>query len=122
MWLPPTGALPLLKELLPELTPAVDKMIEFIRKPPMEIRWTTGEPSPSRLQRAEAIRRNLYHDGAYRLYAPRIDYDRVLAEARSARARQDSLSTLLAKWSKEYALGDDLKPITSVLREAGYVI
>lgn len=122
MWLPPTGALPLLKELLPELSPAVDKMIEFIRKPQMEIRWTTGEPSSSRLQRAEAMRRNLYNDGAYRLYAPRIDYDRVMSEARSARARQDSLSTLLAKWSKDYALGDDLKPITSVLREAGYVI
>lgn len=121
MWLPPTGALPLLKELFPELSGAVDKMIEYIRKPQLGIRWTSGDPPASRLQRAEAMRRNLYEDGAFRHYAPRIDYDRVMAEARSARARQESLDALLAQWSKQYALGDDLKPITNVLREAGLV-
>jgi hypothetical protein len=28
---------------------------------------------------------------------------------------------LLAYWSKQYALGDELKPIINVLREAGLV-
>lgn len=120
MWLPPTGALPIIKELLPELSAAVDKMIEFIRKPQLENRWTSGEPPVGRLRRAEAMRHSLYNDGAFRLYAPRVDYDRVMAEARSARDRQESLAALLAKWSKEYAL-DDLKPFINVLREAGLV-
>jgi hypothetical protein len=121
MWLPPAGALPLLKELFPELSAAVDKLIEFIRKPQLEIRWTSGEPTANRLQRAEAMRRSLYNDGAYRHYAPRIDYDRVMAEARSARAKQESLAAMMTQWSREYALGDDLKPIINVLREAGLV-
>jgi len=121
MWLPPTGALPLIKELLPELSAAVDKMIEFIRsKPKLESRWTSGEPPVGRLRRAEAMRHGLFNDGAFRLYAPRVDYDRVMAEARSARARQESLAALLAKGSKEYA-PDALKPFINVLREAGLV-
>jgi hypothetical protein len=121
MWLPPTGALSLLKELFPELSTAVDKMIAFIRKPQLGIKWTSGEPPASRQQKAEAMRRNLYEDGAFRHYAPRIDYDRVMAEARSARARQESPAALLAKWNKQYALGDDLRPIINFLREAGLV-
>lgn len=121
MWLPPTGALPLLKELFPELSAAVDKMMAFIRKPSLGTRWTTGEPPADRLKRADAMRRGLYEDGAFRHYAPRIDYDRVMAEALSARSRQESLDALLAYWSKQYALGDELKPIINVLREAGLV-
>ncbi|WP_158080792.1 hypothetical protein [Pelomonas sp. KK5] len=118
---PPPGALLLLKELLPELSAAVDKLIEFIRRPQLPVRWTSGEPSASRLQKARAMRRELYHDGAYRLYGPRIDYDHVMEEARIARARQGDLASLLSKWAKEYALGEDLRPIINILREAGLV-
>ena len=121
MWLPPAGALPLLKEMFPELSAAVDKMMAFIRKAPLGLRWTSGEPPASRLRRAEAMRRNLYEDGAFRHYALRIDYDRVMAEALSARSREESLDALLTYWSKQYALGDDLKPIINVLREAGLI-
>ncbi len=121
MRLHPTGALPLLKELFPELSAAVDKMMAFIRKPSLGTRWTTGEPPADRLKRAEAMRRGLYEDGAFRHYAPRIDYDRVMAEALSARSRLESPDALLAYWSKQYALGDELKPIINVLREAGLV-
>lgn len=61
----------------------------------------------------------MYEDGAYRLYAPRINYDRVMAEARSARARQENPDAMLAQWSREYALGDDIRPIINVLTEPG---
>lgn len=121
-WLPPAGALEFLKEFFPELAPAVDKMIRFIGGPRMQVNWTTGAISAARIERADALRRNLYRNGAYRYFAPRINYDRVIAEAREARSRNADLGQLLTKWSKQYALGEDLKPIIDVLREAGLVI
>lgn len=121
MWRPPTGALSLLKDLLPELSAAVEKMMGFFSRPTLDVRWTSGEPTAGHLSRANALRRHLYQDGAYRLYAPRIDYDRVLSEARSARSEQRNIAELLAKWSEEYSLGDEFKPILDVLLAAGLI-
>lgn len=65
--------------------------------------------------------RRLYNDGAFRHYAPRINYDDVLLEARRARAQGRDLRVLLETWRGAFNLGDDLKPITSVLLVAGLV-
>lgn len=64
MWIPPAGALDLLKELMPELSDAADKMVDYLRRPAPTLTWTTSEPSHSQLQSALAMRRELYHNGA----------------------------------------------------------
>lgn len=94
--------------------------VDDVLPPGLEPRWTIGDLSKDRTKQVKAMR-DFYRDGAYRLYAPRIDYDRVLAEARDARRRGESLRPHLARWSKDYVLGSDLKPILTVLRAAGLV-
>lgn len=79
-----------------------------------------GDPPRDRTKQIKVMR-EFYRDGAFRHYAPRIAYDRVLAEARDARSREESLSAQLAKWAKVYSLDSDLKPILAVLRAAGLV-
>jgi hypothetical protein len=82
--------------------------------------WTRGPLPTDREAKIRQIRR-LYHDGAYRHYAPRINYDQVLREARQARAEGRDLRLLLETWRTAFDLGDDLKPITAVLAVAGLV-
>lgn len=80
--------------------------------------WTAGPLPLNRAERVKSMRR-FYREGAFRHYAPRIDYDRVIAEAVEARRRGLEPSLLLAKWNRDYALGRELKPIVEVLRAAG---
>lgn len=82
--------------------------------------WTRGQLPTDRGAKIRQVRR-LYNDGAYRHYAPRINYDEVLLEARRARAQGRDLRQLLETWRTAFNLGDDLKPITSVLLVAGLV-
>lgn len=63
---------------------------------------------------------NLYRNGAYRLYAPVIDYDLILREAKQAVDGRRGLDDLLIEWALRYKMGDDMVPITRVLRAAGY--
>ena len=119
-WLPSQAALILLKRMLPELTTAVDRMITVLRRPSLGADWTRGELPRDTSRQVDAIRHH-YHDGAYRLYAPKINYDKVLAEAKEARLNRESLSEWLAIWSKEYALESDIKPLLTVLRAAGLI-
>lgn len=121
MWMPKAADLSLLKDLFPELETSVERLLVVLERPAEGgPTWSTGEIAQDRRQRVEAVR-NFYRDGAYRLYAPKINYDRVLDEAKEARGRQASLSQMLEKWSSEFSLGDDYKPILAVLREAGLV-
>jgi hypothetical protein len=121
MWLPPLDMLIVLKQMFPELSKAVERMIGVLKRPVLGVNWSLGELPHDRARRVVAVRQ-LYHDGAYRLYAPKIDYDRVLAEAKEARAKQESLSEKLAQWSAEFALEGDYKPLLTILREAGLVM
>lgn len=82
--------------------------------------WTRGQLPTDRSAEIRRVRR-LYKDGAYRHYAPRINYDDVLLQARQARAQGRDLPQLFETWRTAFNLGDDLKPITSVLLVAGLV-
>lgn len=120
MWLTPQAALILQKRMFPELSNAVDRMIEVIRRPTLSVTWTNGELPLDSERQVDALRHH-YRDGAYRLYAPKIDYDKVLAEAKLARLNRESLSDRLAIWSAEFALEGDYKPLLTVLRAAGLI-
>lgn len=121
MWIPHMGALQLLSELFPELERSAAKLVHVLHPSSGSVQWTTGPAPVDRGPRIEAMRK-FYRDGAYRLYAPRIDYDRVLAEARDARRNDESLHLKLAAWANDFSLHGDLKPILAVLREAGLVV
>ena len=121
IWMPKQGDLILLRDLFPELEAASEKLLAMLQRPADSAStWSTGTLPTDRAHRVDAARK-FYRDGAYRLYAPAIDYDKVLAEARQARARQVSLGKMLAQWAAEFKLGDDHKPILAVLREAGLI-
>lgn len=120
-WLPRDGELRLLKELLPELAPAVDKLQDFLRRATVPgLEWAPGEISGEQERRVDAVRA-LYRDGAYRLMAPHIDYEQVLAQAIQARNNGVSVRARLAQWSREYGLGGDHSAIVAVLKEAGLI-
>lgn len=119
--MPKQGDLILLKELFPELEDATEKLLSMLQRPVESgSTWSTGALPADRAHRIAAVRK-FYREGAYRLFAPCIDYDRVLVEARQARGGQVSLDQMLVKWAAEFKLGDDYKPILAVLREAGLV-
>lgn len=121
IWMPKDGDLILLKELFPELEEATERLLSTLQRPVDNgSTWSAGALPGDRARRVAAVRK-FYREGAYRLFAPSIDYDRVLVEAKQARSSQVSLDQMLAKWAAEFKLGDDYKPILAVLREAGLV-
>ena len=64
--------------------------------------------------------RDFYHDGAYRLDAPRIVFDDVLKEA-GALNRGDTFEKWFQIWSDRYALKYDVYPIAQFLHAAGFI-
>lgn len=81
--------------------------------------WAVTAPSITSAKVRQV--RAFYQDGAYRHYAPRIDYDQVLSHAQRARAEGRDLREELARWQSSYSLYDDLKPVLAVLVAAGLV-
>lgn len=100
------------------LGPLPRPVADFAGTPP-PYTWTRGPVPNDRSAKIRQLRR-LYDDGAYRHYAPRINYDHLLREARLAREDGRDLRSLLEAWRTAYNLEDDLKPITSVLVVAGF--
>lgn len=62
--------------------------------------------------------RDFYLDGAFRPYAPRINFDDVLIEAKSI--KQDGFEKWFLIWSDRYKLNGELHPIARLLDAAGY--
>lgn len=82
--------------------------------------WISYPTKGDRSKNVRAVR-NLYNDGAFRLYAPPIQYDKVIEEATRARLAGYPLSMQMDAWDKEYRLLGQMKPITQVLIAAGIV-
>lgn len=65
--------------------------------------------------------RRFYKNGNYRLYAPPLDYERILDEAKAAYEKGTPLLEVLEVWRDRYRIGKDLTPITRVLSTAGLI-
>lgn len=65
-----------------------------------------------------AVKR-MYHQGAYRHYAPVVDFDQILRDAQHIR-NQDDFATLYRQWSDRYLLRNEIHPIATLLRASGY--
>jgi hypothetical protein len=119
-YLVPTAALAMLKHWMPELATPVDKFEDFLLTASLPLVWSAIEPPAGQLHSVGRWRK-FYRNGAYRLYAPSIDYDRVIDQASAFRRQQRNPSILLTRWNQEYSLGGDLQPIINVLREIGLI-
>lgn len=64
--------------------------------------------------------RAFYNDGAYRHYAPKIMFDVVINEAKTAVDEGRSVGQLFVLWNERYKLRNDLHPIAQVLSAAGF--
>lgn len=82
-----------------------------------QFEWTPLGSENLTSQAVAVYRRNM-KDGAFRQFAPRIEYDRILSDAVLARAQVRPVAEMLTLWAQTYRCESNLDAITKVLEAA----